>query len=193
MKEIQTKRVVEIPDNVRLTVKSRKVVCKGPRGTLTKDFSHLPINMYIVEANKKKTIVAEVWFGQRKHLACIRTVTSHLSNLITGVTRGYKYKMRMVYSHFPINVAIEDKGTRVEIRNFLGEKIVRRVAMTGDVVVGRSEDNVKDEIVLTGNSVDQVSQCAANIQQICLARNKDIRKFLDGIYVSERGCVTDLD
>lgn len=27
---------------------------------------------------------------------------------------------------------------------------------------------------------------AADIQQTCRVRNKDIRKFLDGIYVSER-------
>jgi large subunit ribosomal protein L9e len=49
--------------------------------------------------------------------------------------------------------------------------------------------NVKDELILEGNSLDNVSQSAASIQQICNVRNKDIRKFLDGIYVSERGTV----
>jgi large subunit ribosomal protein L9e len=39
---------------------------------------------------------------------------------------------------------------------------------------------------LTGNSLENVSQSAADIQQSCLVKNKDIRKFLDGIYVSER-------
>ena len=51
--------------------------------------------------------------------------------------------------------------------------------------------NVKDELVLTGNSLENVSQSAADIQQICRVRNKDIRKFLDGIYVSERGNIED--
>jgi len=46
---------------------------------------------------------------------------------------------------------------------------------------------VKDQIELTGNSLENVSQSAADIQQICRVRNKDIRKFLDGLYVSERG------
>ena len=46
---------------------------------------------------------------------------------------------------------------------------------------------VKDQIELTGNSLEGVSQSAADIQQICRVRNKDIRKFLDGLYVSERG------
>ena len=34
----------------------------------------------------------------------------------------------------------------------------------------------KDELVLFGNSLEAVSQSAADIQQICKVRNKDIRK-----------------
>jgi large subunit ribosomal protein L9e len=129
------------------------------------------------------------------------------NNLIIGVTKGYKYKMRYVYAHFPINVNLEkDKETdqwEVEIRNFIGEKLVRKVIMRPGVEVEASK-NQKDELVLTGNvrahrlhvtapvltstqSLEDVSQSAADIQQICKVRNKDIRKFLDGLYVSERG------
>jgi large subunit ribosomal protein L9e len=71
-------------------------------------------------------------------------------------------------------------------RNFLGEKIVRRVIMQPGVEVEATK-GVKDQIELTGNSLEGVSQSAADIQQICRVRNKDIRKFLDGLYVSERG------
>lgn len=69
--------------------------------------------------------------------------------------------------------------------NFLGEKLVRKVVMQAGVDVEASK-NVKDELQLTGNSLEAVSQSAADIQQACRVRNKDIRKFLDGIYVSER-------
>eukprot|EP01024_Parvocaulis_polyphysoides_P076667 TRINITY_DN99952_c0_g1_i1.p1 TRINITY_DN99952_c0_g1~~TRINITY_DN99952_c0_g1_i1.p1 ORF type:complete len:106 (+),score=8.10 TRINITY_DN99952_c0_g1_i1:2-319(+) len=51
----------------------------------------------------------------------------------------------------------------------------------------------EDQLVLTGNNLDYVSQSAANIQQICRVRNKDIRKFLDGVYVSHRGLATEED
>lgn len=34
---------------------------------------------------------------------------------------------------------------------------------------------------------------AALIQQATTVKNKDIRKFLDGIYVSEKGTVVELD
>ena len=60
-------------------------------------------------------------------------------------------------------------------RNFIGEKIVRRVTMQSGVDVEASK-NVKDELQLSGNSLENVSQSAADIQQICRVRNKDIRK-----------------
>lgn len=42
-----------------------------------------------------------------------------------------------------------------------------------DVEISKSQ---KDELILTGNSLENVSQSAADIQQICRVRNKDIRK-----------------
>jgi hypothetical protein len=60
-------------------------------------------------------------------------------------------------------------------RNFLGETIVRRVTCQPGVEAVIST-NVKDEIQLSGNSVEGVSQSAADIQQICRVRHKDIRK-----------------
>ncbi|KAL2894020.1 60S ribosomal protein L9 [Bienertia sinuspersici] len=58
-----------------------------------------------------------------KTSAAIRTAISHIQNLITGV-KGYLYKMRMVYTHFPINASIVNSNNNIEIRNFLGEKRV---------------------------------------------------------------------
>ena len=113
--------------------------------------------------------------------------------------------MRLVYSHFPINVSIEKDGKQLAIRNFLGEKVrstrfrpafggsqraarrqvLREVDCLGDVKIERSK--VKDELVIEGTDVDLTSRTCALIHQICLVKNKDIRKFLDGIYVSEKG------
>lgn len=108
--------------------------------------------------------------------------------MIKGVTTGFEYKMRFVYAHFPINVNVADAGNAVEIRNFLGERIIRRVPMLDGVTVETSK-NQKDEIILTGNDIEKVSQSAASIKGSVLVKNKDIRKFLDGIYVSEKGLI----
>lgn len=128
---------------------------------------------------KKNVIGIEIHHGARKNVAALRTVRTLINNLITGVTKGYKYKMRYVYAHFPINVNIDKNSEtdchEVEIRNFLGEKIVRRVVMRHGVDIEPSK-NQKDELTLTGISLEDVSQSAADIQQICRVRNKDIRK-----------------
>jgi large subunit ribosomal protein L9e len=133
---------------------------------------------------EKRFVRVDLWFATRKQLACVRTVCSHIENMFIGVTQGFFYKMRFVYSHFPINVTLTDNY--VEIRNFLGEKRVRKIKVLDGVKYIRSA-NVKDEIELTGNDIAAVSLMAAQIQQATNIRNKDLRKFLDGIYVSEKG------
>ncbi|KAI9475766.1 MAG: ribosomal protein L6, alpha-beta domain-containing protein [Benjaminiella poitrasii] len=182
MKDIYKQDELSIPEGVTVSIKSRQVTVEGPRGVLTKNLRHLNIEITVVG----KTVRFVVHHGLRKHVACIRTVRSLINNMIVGVTKGYQYKMRYVYAHFPINVIINDAGDAVEIRNFLGQKVVFNVKMREGVKVESSKTQ-KDELVLTGNSLENVSQSAADIQQSCLVKNKDIRKFLDGIYVSERG------
>mmetsp|Transcript_18957 Transcript_18957/g.29854 ORF Transcript_18957/g.29854 Transcript_18957/m.29854 type:complete len:99 (-) Transcript_18957:69-365(-) len=54
----------------------------------------------------------------------------------------------------------------------------------------RSND-VKDQIEISGNDITAVSMTAARIQQATNVRNKDIRKFLDGIYVSFKGHIVE--
>jgi large subunit ribosomal protein L9e len=142
----------------------------------------------MLEGGRKLKV--EAWFGTRKTMAAIRTAISHINNLITGVSKGYRYKMRFVYAHFPINASITVENDNIEIRNFLGEKRVRKVDMLGGVTVTRSE-KVKDELILEGNDIELVSRSAALINQKCHVKKKDIRKFLDGIYVSDKGTIAE--
>ncbi|KAJ3371096.1 60S ribosomal protein L9 [Allomyces arbusculus] len=182
MKDIFKHHDITIPEGVTVSFKSRFVTVTGPRGELKKSFKHVDCEL---QRQGKDKIRVLVWHGDRKHVACIRTVASHIQNMIKGVTKGFLYKMRFVYAHFPINVNIIEDGKVVEIRNFLGEKVVRRVKMLEGVKVEHSTGQ-KDELILSGNDIENVSQSAADIQQSTLVKRKDIRKFLDGIYVSEK-------
>jgi len=163
-------------------VKARQIKVTGPRGSLSRNFKH--INMALTKT--EETIRVDIWFANRSQVACVRTVCSHIENLFTGVTKGFIYKMRFVYSHFPINVTLN--GKTVEIRNFLGEKLVRKINLMEGVDYVRTAD-VKDQIELSGNDIASVSLTAAKIQQVTNVRHKDLRKFLDGIYVSEKGII----
>jgi ribosomal protein L6P/L9E len=105
------------PSTVKVSIKSRLVTVEGPRGKLTKDLSHIAVNFSVL---KKNVIGIEIHHGSRKNVAALRTVRTILNNLIIGVTKGFKYKMRYVYAHFPINVNVEKNAEsgnyEVEIR-----------------------------------------------------------------------------
>ncbi|XP_068661245.1 large ribosomal subunit protein uL6-like [Aristolochia californica] len=186
MKTILASQTMDIPEGVKVKVKAKIIDVEGPRGKLIRNFKHLNLDFQLIEGGKKLKV--DAWFGSRKTMAAIRTAISHVTNMITGVTKGYRYKMRFVYAHFPINASITNSNKTIEIRNFLGEKRVRKVAMLDGVSITRSE-KVKDEVTLDGNDIELVSRSAALINQKCHVKNKDIRKFLDGIYVSDRGAI----
>merc|ERR1719271_2157086 len=187
-----TAGTLPIPDGVSVTVKGRVIRVFGPRGKLTRKFNQpIDITKGTITTKNGTTcpgIKLEIWFGRKKDLASVKTLTSHINNMFIGVTKGFLYKMRYVYAHFPITGVINKGGHQLEIRNFLGEKRRRTVNLAGDTTVLKSED-VKDQIEVSGNNVEDVGRSCALINQACLVKNKDIRKFLDGTYVSGKGNV----
>ena len=114
--------ISQVPEGVKVAIKSRIIVVTGPRGTLKKNVRHVAMDIPPQQGNK---ILLKVWSGGRKHNACLRTIRSLINNLVIGVTKGFQYKMRAVYAHFPINCIIQNNGSALEIRNFLGEKVSR--------------------------------------------------------------------
>jgi large subunit ribosomal protein L9e len=128
------------------------VTVKGKRGTIVREFKH--INLAMTHMKEARKIRVDLWFGNRKQLACIRTICSHIENMITGVRVGFLYKMKFVYSHFPINVAVA--GDTVEIRNFMGEKLVRKIKCLPGVHAIRTKD-AKDQLEISGIDITKVS------------------------------------
>ena len=48
MKELNTFQLVKVPEGLEASVKARSVTVKGPRGSLTKAFKHLSVDIYKV-------------------------------------------------------------------------------------------------------------------------------------------------
>ncbi|KAK9724158.1 hypothetical protein RND81_05G052700 [Saponaria officinalis] len=125
MKTVLSSDSMEIPEGVTIKVDAKMIEVEGPRGKLVRNFKHLNLDFQLTtNEDGKKILKIDSWFSKRKTTAAIRTAISHVENLITGVTKGYRYKMRMVYAHFPINASITNSNHGIEIRNFLGEKRV---------------------------------------------------------------------
>jgi len=185
MKNLFSKSSIKIPEGVTVDVKARVVVVKGPRGTLTKNFKHMQVDLYKPDAN---TVQVEKWFSQSKEQSAIKTCLSHIQNMITGVTKGFKYHMKMVYAHFPTNAQIASDSKSLDIVNFIGQKVKFHVDAVGDTKVDRAP-GANTELMVTGNNIEDVSRTCALISQSCAVKRKDIRKFLDGIYVANKGTI----
>eukprot|EP00927_Polykrikos_kofoidii_P017364 TRINITY_DN178_c0_g1_i1.p1 TRINITY_DN178_c0_g1~~TRINITY_DN178_c0_g1_i1.p1 ORF type:complete len:210 (-),score=35.54 TRINITY_DN178_c0_g1_i1:81-647(-) len=184
MKTLVQEEKITVPKGIKITIKAKQVEVTGKNGTLKRDFKHLPIELWTAASGHE--VRARMYFAKSKQLSMLRSVCSHIQNLFDGVTKKFEYKMRLVYAHFPINAVITNGGATVELRNFLGEKIVRTINMLPGVKIEKSA-GTKDELLLTGADIDSTSRSAALIRQSCLVKNKDIRKFLDGVYVSYHG------
>jgi large subunit ribosomal protein L6 len=170
-------RTIQVPEDVKVTIERRKVTIKGAKGTLTRDFSYVPISL---EIKDDKTIRVWAEWPRKKEASLVGTINSHIQNMITGVEKGFKYKLKIVFSHFPISVKVQDKMVLIE--NFTGERRARKAKIIGDVKVKVESEDVTVE----GINLDDVSQTAANIEQATKVKKKDPRVFLDGLYVYER-------
>jgi large subunit ribosomal protein L6 len=100
--------------------------------------------------------------------------------MITGVSQGFTYKLKIVFAHFPISVKV--KENMVSIENFTGERSPRWARIMGDSKVSAKEDDV----IVQGINLEDVSQTAANIERATKVKRKDPRVFLDGIFVYEK-------
>lgn len=90
MKPILATKELVIPEGVEVTLKSRRINVKGPRGQLFKDLSHIAADMFLIEEDGEKKLKVEIHFSSRKGLSSLRTVVSHVSNMIIGVTKGFR-------------------------------------------------------------------------------------------------------
>lgn len=167
---------VAIPKGVTVTVNGSIVEVKGPKGKLSRDFYNPKTKVKLVGDH----LVISCEMPRVKDKAMIGTFASHLTNMIEGVTVGFEYHMKIVFSHFPMKTAV--KGDRFIIENFLGERSPRQAKILGDTkIVVKGND-----VVLTGTDVEAVGQTAANIEYATKIWGYDPRVFQDGIYITEK-------
>ena len=172
-------RTVSIPDQVSVQIEGRTVKVKGPLGSLQEDLSHLPVS---IDVDDNKVRLETSW-PRKREIGMLGTAAAHVRNMLKGVTQGYRYELRTVYAHFPVTVKVDEKAKVLKIENFTGEKTPRYAK----IVEGVKVDVKGEDISVEGIDLKSVSQTAANIQDSTKIKKKDLRVFLDGIYVSGKG------
>jgi len=172
-------RFVEIPSDVKVEVTGRKVTVTGPKGSINEDLSHMPVEF----ETRGDRLVVRTAGSRKRDRAMVGTAAAHVASMIKGVTKGFTYKLKIVYAHFPVTVKVLEKEKKVSIENFGGEKTPRFASIVGDVSVKVSGD----EVIVEGTRLEEVSRTASNIEEATRIKEKDQRVFLDGIYVFQKG------
>lgn len=167
---------IEIPEGVEANIEEDKLIVKGKKGENEREFRIGKLNFekkdnLIIIGDKKAT---------KKEKKRINTIASHIKNMIKGIQENFEYKLKICSSHFPITVDIQDKEATV--KNFLGEKIPRKVKIPQDVDIDLSGEI----ITITSNDKESAGQAAANFEKATKIRNKDRRVFQDGIFITNK-------
>lgn len=167
---------LDFPEGVNANFQNEELTVTGPRGKVVQDFSKIPV--YIAINGAKVEISTQG--ARRFNRAMLNTARSHVQNAFNGVTKGYRYKLKVVFAHFPVSVKVQNEKILVE--NFYGERSPRVADIIGDTKV----EVQGEDITLSGVSAEDVGQTAANLEQATTVKRKDQRVFLDGVYVYER-------
>ncbi len=174
-------RFVEIPENVEISLTGNDVTgyiinVKGPKGENSKKLKYRGV--LIEMTDRKIRVYSEE--KNRRYKAMVGTFAALISNLIKGVTQGFEYKLKILYSHFPIKVRVA--GDEVIIENFLGEKHPRKAK-----IVGNTKVTIKDNVIIvSGVDKEACGQTAANLEMATKIKRLDPRVFQDGIYIVEK-------
>ncbi len=172
--------IIDVADGIDVSVSDMKVSVKGPKGDVERDFDDPRFNHLIEIEKKENKVVIKFDDEKRKVKAFAGSVVAHIRNMMTGVTKGYKYELKIIFTHFPI--MITTAGGEVHIKNFLGEKGAR----IAKIVRGAEVHVDKEHVEVKGIDIEAVGQTSVNIEKICDIKGRDRRIFQDGIYISGR-------
>lgn len=182
MKQLYIERSIELPEDLKITVKDRYVTIEGPKGTLTRNFD--PTDVEITKKGKKVDIKA--YYINKKRKAATLAVVGYVNNMIKGVMQGYTYKSKIVFSHFPLTVEPDNKKKIITIKNLYGGRKHITVPIVGPETTVKVD---KDDVIIEGIDKEAVGQTTANMQEACRLRGKrkkDPETFMDGIWLWDK-------
>jgi LSU ribosomal protein L6P len=169
-------RQIVVPEGVEVNIRDTLVTVTGPLGTVSRRIWYPDI----VVRKEDSSLIVDTKIDRKRNRAMVGTLASHLGNMIRGVTDGFEYRMKVVYSHFPIQLKATKE--KLVISNFLGGRKPRTAKILGHTRV----DIQGDAVIVSGIDKENVGQTMANIEQATKVRGFDIRVFQDGIYLVDK-------
>ena len=168
---------LEIPEDVEISLNGGIKVKKGDK-ELSEKFNLGKLKLR--QEDKKLFIKTKKGTKREKKLA--GTIKGKIQNMITGVTKGFTYKLQIASSHFPMKVEVDKDKRVVLVKNFLGERIPRKAKILPNVEV-----TIEGDVIMVFSiNKEAAGQTMANIEATTKAGARDKRIFQDGIYLIEK-------
>jgi len=171
---------ITLPDGVTCSISGDHVTIAKDGSSLNREFRDRKVT--VVSQDGAVKVVVDL--PRRKEKALAGTWAAHLRNMVKGVDEGFTYKLKAVYSHFPMTISVN--GNEMLITNLFGEKVPRRAKLPWSPAQVEVEVKGKTEVFVRGADIEKVGQTAANIERACRIRRRDRRVFQDGIYIVEK-------
>lgn len=171
---------IVMPEGVSATMEDENLCVQGPNASLKRGFSSRTVSMYIEDSQ----IVIKADLPRKIDKALAGTWKAHTTNMVHGVQQDFEYRLKAVYSHFPMTLDANGPNGTFMVKNYYGEKVPR----TTPILPGAKVTVMNRlEVIVTSADKEVAGQMAANIERLCGVGQRDRRVFQDGIYITSKG------
>ena len=172
---------IALPEGASASIDGDVVTISKDGQSLSREFRHHKVEVRTDEG------ALEVFINlpRRSDKALAGTWAAHLRNMVRGVDEGFEYRLKAVFSHFPMSLKVD--GNQFTINNLFGEKVPRVAALPWSPAEVEVRVENKTDVVVKGADREKVGQTAANIESACKIKKRDRRVFQDGIYIVSKG------
>ena len=173
---------IALPEGASTSIDGDVVTISKDGQSLSREFRHHKVE---VRADEEGALEVFINLPRRSDKALAGTWAAHLRNMARGVDEGFEYRLKAVFSHFPMSLKVD--GNQFTINNLFGEKVPRVAALPWSPAEVEVRVENKTDVVVKGADREKVGQTAANIERACKIKKRDRRVFQDGIYIVSKG------
>ena len=173
----QVIHTIELPDGVTHSLDGDTLTLSKDGSQITREFRHSRISV----RDSEGSLEVHCDLPRRREKALSGTWAAHIRNMVKGIDTGFTYRLKAVYSHFPMTIKVQ--GNEMSITNLFGEKVPRIAPLPWSPTEVKVEVQNKVDVLVSGADIEKVGQTAANIERACRIRKRDRRVFQDGIYI----------
>ena len=112
-----------IPDGVGSSIDGKTVTISKEGNSLSREFVHNRVEVL----SSGSDLEVRCSLPRRSEKALAGTWAAHLRNMVKGIDQGFEYRLKAVFSHFPMSLKVD--GDKFRITNMLGEKVPRVAKM----------------------------------------------------------------